>query len=97
MTQDKDTPLPEALHAPDGDGYAGSLPELPPPPPSADEERWRARLLQRAGELFASSDVWLDTPHPWLDDRTPRQTLATPDGMQRVETLLNVVDGSGVL
>lgn len=53
---------------------------------------WKfAEILARAIEIFGSQEEaerWLDQPAPGLEQRRPLDLLATPAGVEMVETLL---------
>lgn len=53
------------------------------------------RIIQIATRLMGSrekAEAWLDQPRVQLGGRTPRQMLASPDGVLRVEELLAQLD-----
>ncbi len=53
------------------------------------------RIIRIATRLMGSrekAEAWLDQPRVQLGGRTPRQMLASPDGMLRVEELLAQLD-----
>lgn len=53
------------------------------------------RIIELATRLLGSRDkaeAWLDHPRVQLGGRTPRQMLATPGGVLRVEELLTQLD-----
>jgi uncharacterized protein (DUF2384 family) len=54
-----------------------------------------ARLIELAGRVFGDPHKaahWLDRPSLQLGGRAPRDVLATPDGVRRVEELLAQID-----
>ena len=53
------------------------------------------RIMALAERLLGSrekAEAWLDQPRVQLGGRTPRQMLATPEGLLRVEELLTQLD-----
>lgn len=52
-------------------------------------------LSVRAGEVFANREkalVWLQTPNPSLDGRTPLEATTTEDGFQEADEVLTRIE-----
>jgi hypothetical protein len=67
---------------------SGKAPAPPPPaeiPPEAMTEIIEASIRR----LYAN---WADQPLPLLGDRTPRQAIATPEGLEQVKYLLRTYE-----
>lgn len=58
--------------------------------PSTPAERSRLEARSR-DELGARADQWLDRPQPLLDDRSPRQAMASRAGVGLIDRLLDEV------
>lgn len=41
------------------------------------------------------ASTWLNRPHPALDDETPRHRARTPQGLQRVRSMLGALKHGG--
>jgi uncharacterized protein (DUF2384 family) len=52
-------------------------------------------LSVRAGEVFANREkalVWLQTPNPSLNGRTPLEATATQEGFQEADEILTRIE-----
>ena len=52
-------------------------------------------LSVRAGEVFANREkalVWLQTPNPSLNGRTPLEAIATEEGFQGADEVLTRIE-----
>ncbi|MDP9932845.1 metallophosphoesterase [Variovorax paradoxus] len=60
-------------------------------------ERPPQDLLDLAAKVFGSeAQVWLDTPHTWLDGQTPA-AFAAAGGADKVRSMLNAIQHGGVV
>lgn len=62
-----------------------------PEAPSLPPEIMTAIIKKKVEELYAN---WADQPLPTLNDRTPRETIQTPEGLEQVQFLLHSYEHS---